>query len=259
MAAEESPSRRTLEEAPGRVLQFLIGVGKSPVIRAILYAHGYDAEQHAYAWSLLAKLTAYGPAHDPAIVDAAVRNAVIELDAWDEPNFARIKAALDRLHPEQSQFVFHGLAASQGPQAVLGIRLFLDRMDALEKSPERKATRKADHAALDTLSKRGFTNEERQRLAGLVQMATTVVVAEPATDNERSAILGELYNFITDWGTTAKVTLKRRDHQIQVGIAQRKKPKKKGSSEEKNAAPPTKDASPATGQISPFNDGTASP
>lgn len=221
-------SRKTLEEAPARVLSFLMGVGKSPVIRAALATKGYTAEQHQHAWTLLSKLASYGSTQQAVLIDVAIRDAVVELDAWDEPNFAVIKAALERLHPEQAAFVFQNLTPSQGPQAIVGISLLLDRLDALEKSPERKGTRKADHTALSTLAQRGYTKEERARLRGLVKTAQSAAAPEETKEaDERQGILKELYAWISDWGTTAKVVLARRDHQIQVGVAKRKKGKAK--------------------------------
>jgi hypothetical protein len=54
------------------------------------------------------------------------------------------------------------------------VKTLLDRLDALGSSPERKATRKADHAALSQLEKKGYTKEERNRLRGLIEAAERV-------------------------------------------------------------------------------------
>jgi phosphatidylinositol phospholipase C delta len=67
----------------------------------------------------------------------------VEIDAWDEPNYAVIRAVLENHHPEVVDFLFDNLTPKQGPEAVVGVSTFLDRLDALESSPERKATRKA--------------------------------------------------------------------------------------------------------------------
>src|SRR5262245_15885486 len=139
MAMDEAPSRKTLEEAPGRVLTFLIGVGKSPVIRASLATRGYNPTHHHRPWNLLGKLPGVGQSQEPILVDVAVRNAVAELDAWDEPNFAMMKAALLHLHPAQAEFLFKDLEPSKGPQAVIGVSTLLDRLDSLDNSPDRKS------------------------------------------------------------------------------------------------------------------------
>lgn len=227
-----TPSRRTLEEVPGRVLSFLMAVGKSPPIRAALAQKGYTEEEHQLAWSLLAKLAKYSPAPQSAPFDTAVRNAVAELDAWDEPNFASIRAILARLHPEQAKFVFQDLAPKQGPEAVLAIATLLDRLDALDTSPDRKATRKADQAALATLTKRGYSKEERERLRALIKTTQTATMAEPPDETDRVNVLLELYGWINDWGTQAKNAIRRRDHLILLGLSKRKKGKRGGGGDE---------------------------
>ncbi len=59
----------------------------------------------------------------------------------------------------------------------------------LESSPDRKATHKADLAALATLAARGYTEEERARLRGLVTTAQTMIGPRPISDAERDATL----------------------------------------------------------------------
>jgi CheY-like chemotaxis protein len=221
----DQPSRQTLDDVPSRVLTFLIAVGESLPIRAALATKGYTEDEHDLAWSLLKKLSIFPPS--APTLDHGVREAITELDAWDEPNFACIAAALNRLHPEQSKFVFADLEAKQGPESVIGVATLLDRLRKLEQAPERKATRKADHAALATLAARGYTPEERERLHQLVETAQKVVVTKPISDDERTKALLDLYGWITDWATTAKTVIRRRDHLIKLGIAKRKKPVKK--------------------------------
>ncbi|MFS8071398.1 MAG: hypothetical protein ACMG6S_33930, partial [Byssovorax sp.] len=137
-------------------------------------------------------------------------------------------AALDRRHPEQSLFVFEGLTASTGAGAVLGVATLLDRLDALEKSPERKATRKADQAALDTLAKRGIPTAERARLRALVITAMTAAKAEEdagdaADDGAPNEAVLKLHAWYGEWSEVARAVIKRRDHLIRLGLAKRKK------------------------------------
>lgn len=218
----EQPSRQTLDEVPSRVLSFLMAVGESLPIRGALAAKGYTEEEHNLAWSLLQKLAGFATGSAPTL-DLAVRDAVTTLDAWDEPNFACIQATLNRLHPDQATFVFDHLEPKQGPESVIAVATLLDRLDALESSPDRKGTRKADHTALATLAARGYTKEERARLRELVKTAQKVVVAEPISAEDRIKTLIELYGWLTDWSTTAKTIIKRRDHLIRLGLAKRKK------------------------------------
>src|SRR5205807_1567213 len=147
---------------------------------------------------------------------------MVQLDAWDEDGFRRIRAALERLHPDAAAFVFAGgLQASTGAEAVVGVATLLDRLDGLEDGGDRKATRKADHAALATLEQRGITKHERARLRVLVKSAQTLGHAEaPAAEaapSDRERALGELYRWHKDWSETARSVVKKRAHLITLG------------------------------------------
>jgi hypothetical protein len=238
--AQPEPSRQTLEQIPNRVLTFLIGVGTSVPIRAALAARGYSQKESDYAWDQLKKLAGSTPAGGPEpSIDRKIQDAISELDRWDEPNFESIEATLQRLHPDQAKFVFANLEAKQGPEAVVSVSTLLDRLDALDNSPERKATRKADQAALKTLAERGYTAEERERLRGLVKLAQTVVLVTPVSDAERTQALVDLYRWLSDWSATAKLVISRRDHLIRLGLAKRKKvaKAKKGETPPANNTP----------------------
>jgi hypothetical protein len=239
----ELPSRQVLDGVPTRVLTFLLGVGKYSAIRTALAGRGYSEALHELAWSHLKKLAVY-PAGNTPTLDKPVRDAVLEIDAWDEPNFAVIRAVLENHHPEVVDFLFENLTAKQGPEAVFGVSTLLDRLDALDTAPERKSTRKGDHAALETLAARGYTKEERDRLRGLVKLTQTVVVTKPISDEEREKTLGRLYAWYNEWSTIARLALTRRDHQIAVGIAKRRKAKK-GEGSAAAGAPAAKKEEPA--------------
>jgi histidyl-tRNA synthetase len=156
-----------------------------------------------------------------------------QVDAWDEDGFRIVRAGLTRLHPAQASFVLNSLGPSVGIGAVVGVKTLLDRLDALEKSPERKATRKEDHAALATLSARGITARERARLADLVQTAQSTTEIEAPDEAGKAAreeayvkALGALRVWYVDWSDMARSVIKRRDYLIRLGLAKRKSTKK---------------------------------
>lgn len=238
------PSRQVLAEAPGRALKFLGAAGKSLAIRAALRRHGYTEADHKEGWDLLHAASGFGLDEPSELEDAQVGNAITELDAWDEPYFRIIRAALERRHPVQARFVFNNLEPGVGPVAVISVRTLLDRLEALEKSPERKSSRKEDHAALKTLESRGITREERKRLRELVRVASGEAGGAGANDaegaegaeasevalvdsEEHQQALRALYAWYKEWSETARAVIKRRDHLIRLGLAHRKKPAKK--------------------------------
>jgi len=226
-----SPSRQVLEDTPPRALKFLGAVGRVFGIRTALAERGYDAEEHRRAWNLLHQVSGFRPEQDAGISHAMeVRSAVSSLDDWDDASFRIAEAALKHRHPEQHAFLFDSLSSGQGEFAVLAVARFLERLDALENSPDREATREADHAALQTLAKRGIDAAERARLQDLVDVAQGVDVPPAADTSERRQQLLELFAWLEEWTETAKAVITRRDHLIALGIAKRR-PKKKAEAE----------------------------
>jgi hypothetical protein len=221
-------SRQVLEETPGRVLSFLQAAGTVPPIAALLATRGYTADEHREGWALLHRVAGYERT-PTADAGKEVSAAIAELDAWDEPNFRIIEATLDRSHAEQAAFVFHDLAPATGALAVLSVKTLLDRLDVLEDGVDRAASRKADHAALKRLEKKGYTKEERQRLRGLIKTAERVADlsdAPSAIDTARERDLEKLRAWYVEWAETARAVISRRDHLIRLGLAKRKSAKK---------------------------------
>lgn len=244
MADDQGPSNTVLSEIPGRALTFLRAASTSVPIRASLAMRGYTAEDHQEGWNLLLQVSGFRENNVAAATESIeVRQAIAGLDAWDEPNFRIIRASLGRRHKEQAKFVMDGLNAATGAAAVLGIAALLDRLDALENDKDRKATRKADHAALETLEKRGIGKKERERLRSLVKTAARGVMpeAEAAASSGAKNALSEaeevsdkavraLYEWHHEWAETAKAEISRRDHLIRLGLAKRKKGEKPAES-----------------------------
>lgn len=224
-------SRETLEQTPDRVLPFLRAIGTRPPIMALMNARGYTGEDHKEGWNLLHAVSGYIEGAAPETIDVKVRDAIAELDRWDEDGFRVVRASLGRRHPEQAAFVLEGIGPSVGPAAVTGVNTLLERLDALEKSPKRKDTRKRDHAALETLAKRGLDEKERARLAHLVRVAQSLSDVAPADDAGRAKrdqhhleALIALRAWYEEWSELARVAVKRRDYLILMGLARRKSP-----------------------------------
>lgn len=244
VTSEPTVTRETLDATPERVLTFLLALGTVLAIRRALERVGYTQKDHQQGWDLLHAASGYSAPKPIGIeVDARVRDAAVELDNWDEDGFRVVRASLSRLHPDQAAFVLEGLEASQGPAAVLGVKTLLDRLDTLEDGASRKATRKQDHAALETLATRGITRAERKRLRALVETAESSpdlgddpVAAHTETDAKHLADLVALRVWFEDWSEMAKTAVKRRDYLIRMGFAKRKSPKRSGDARTGDAA-----------------------
>jgi hypothetical protein len=233
--ASVSVTRETLEETPDRALKLLRGIGTSRVIRAMLMDVGYTTQLHVRAWRNLRFACGNGDDDTPLeLEDPKVRAAVTFVDTRDEWFFRILAAVWKHSFPEQLAFVLKGnLGPSTGMQSVLNMGIALDRLDVLEKGPERKATRKEDTAALALLAERKIDGPFRTMMRNHVNVAqdvTPVTMGEvtPSTDPDiaRLEALVELRKFYEEWSEIAKVTIKRRDHLIRMGLASRRAPAK---------------------------------
>jgi len=226
-------SRFVLDETPPRVLGFLRALGTVKPLRALLAAHGYREDDHLEGWKLLFRASGStfravslagdnGAQRDTDPVGDAIR----ELVEWEPGAFRRARAALNRLHPAQAEFVFRQLDALPPTEVLLGVAEFLDRLDELERGAERKSTRKEDHAALATLATRGITAAQRTWLRGLLERTqSSPVEDEPQltpSQQQRDADLAALRAWYNDWVETARTVVKRRDHLIRLGLAKRR-------------------------------------
>ncbi len=228
------PSETILEETPARALKFLGALSTNVAIRLQMATEGHYADEvHEDGYTrLLTAMGYYRPSPLPLPDNKAVLAAVVELDAWDEPNFRMIRAALEYRHPEQCELLFHELQADKRAAAVVGVARLLDRLDVLESGSDREDSREADHAALATLATRGYGPEERVRLRDLVRTAKALKPAPvkpvpPGKDVERRQALLDLWIWYHEWSEVARAVIKRRDYLIQLGLAKRKRSKDK--------------------------------
>lgn len=232
----DTPSDTVLDEAPARALKLLGATSTNRAIRAALARRGYTQLVHDQGWQLVLKASGYRRTAPVVFDSPEATSAIAEIDGWDEPTFRVARAALAGEFPEQCQLVFQDLQAQTGVAAVVSVTTFLDRLDVLESDKGRKATHKVDKAALAKLAARGITPAERARMRELLGIALgpsaeaptdAASAADPATETaELRAAKVELYTWYVEWREVAKADIKRRDHLIQLGIAQRKAPKK---------------------------------
>lgn len=234
---EVNVTRQTLEETPPRALKLLRAIGMSLLIRAAMASRGYTEADHAEGWALLHAASGFSSARtaDPTF-DAGVRDAIAAIDASDEDLFRLVRASLQRRYPDQLAVLLDGVVAETGPAAVVAVKTFLVRLDALSASMFAD-----DKAAVALLTSRGVTAEERARLHTLVQQAETAAAvpvvdtaANEALEGAHSEALARLRVWYEEWSEIARVAVKRRDLLILLGLAKRKPPKKKP------AAPPAK-------------------
>jgi len=221
------PADTTLERALPRGLDLLAAIARYPEIAATLGARGYTREEHALGWALIAQAGGKDlVVLEGGVTPNAVREAITTLDHWDEPNFRLASKALLRRHPAQHAFVFQDLKPATGLGAVIAVQTFLERLTALESSPDRETTRPADLAALATLAARGIDANERTRLGELVTQAKSIPAVASATAEEASAAraeqlkaaLVELHYWWDDWAEVARQSITKRIYLRALGL-----------------------------------------
>jgi hypothetical protein len=146
----------------------------------------------------------------------------------DEDVFRITTATLTRHFRGQAAFVVDGIGPDTGIASVLAMAHLLDRLDALDSSPAREATREAtrstDHAALALLAVRTLT----------LPAATSDAASSPSpippppptpprprrncprsttqSASDQETALRGLRAWFDEWSEIAKACIKRRDH-----------------------------------------------
>ncbi len=216
-----SVSRTALDPVVTRASQFLRTVGTDGTVRAAMASVGFKDADLREGYALL--LGAMAPSHSPATAQIPVAEAIARLERWQAVAFPVARAALQRLHPAQAAFVFEGVVPGSGATAVIAARLVLGRLADLENAQDRKASRKADHAALATLDERGITASERAEMLQRAAFVESHSVAAPAAPTpDRAAPVLALRAWVLDWSECARVVIKRRDLLIRMGIGKRR-------------------------------------
>lgn len=210
-------SHGALVETPHNAYQFLKGAANGDINKRLATV-GYDKAAHLEGWSLFYQVSNSGPSQPVESPDNVSTKAIGEIKSWNTQGFRRMRAVLDRKWPDISAFVFADIGgAKNGP--VYELATVLDRISDLQKSPERKATRKQDHAALEALSSRGLNDLVFKQLRALLNEAQ-VVQAPPttATPDSRTDAVTELYLWLRDWRETARAVITNKSQLRMLGI-----------------------------------------
>jgi hypothetical protein len=167
----------------------------------------------------------------PGVVPDVPQTLAVEaLDEWDGATFERARPVLRYRFPDQHEYLFEGLGAKSGVEAVGSAKLFLDRYAALRDGtdPARELSREEDRQAALLLAERKIMDDETfARISGLVERAQTIapMPAEPAsgpTSEERQAAAGDLHVWLTDWSAQARAATTRGDYLLRLGLLDRR-------------------------------------
>jgi hypothetical protein len=254
-------SRRTAQRNLVRGTKFLGTLSRVSDVRALLeQGAGYSEQDHELGWSLLLTALGYIRKGMAAPAGAAVTQqaALIELDEWDGVNFERTRATLKFTFPEQHDYVFQGLTAATGVDAIGTVQTFVERVAALRDGtdPERESTREADAAAAARLAERKIFDPQIQAhleslLTQAKRLAPLPIVAPTAEELQNAA--DELHVWLSDWMGQARVFVRRGDYQLRLGLSAprgRGEVNEEEDEEEEEAVPATEAAGAASATTS---------
>lgn len=193
--------RGSLTQKMQTVTAFLIGL-RHRQIREALAPHGLSREEIERGWRTLIELGddgrfEEGPSTGPLIA---------AIDAWENLWFPIADATLSARLPEVRAAVFKNLRQSTGLEVVMGVRAFVDRVEALE----------GEGRAL--LEARGLTRarlDEARALLGRIERADT-----PPLPSVAAGARGEeaMWRWYKEWSAVARAVITDRRQLTALGF-----------------------------------------
>ncbi|MCC6873456.1 MAG: hypothetical protein IT378_04030 [Sandaracinaceae bacterium] len=196
-------AKLTLGQKAQRVLTFLLGL-RSLRVAMVLRAYGFDEDELARGWALLRQLTANRLASLPPVSDPRL---VRELDAWENKWFPIAEVVLRTNHPAIADEVFLNLAQTSGPEVVVGVATFVQRLDALEGRGGEAARARA------LLERRGLNEDSLAQARALLAQVNSLAPAEEEAapeDGEADEAENAMWNWYLEWSGIARVAIQDR-------------------------------------------------
>lgn len=245
----QEPSDDTLDQVMSRGFRFLSGLGELIDVRAQLETRGYTTPVHDHGWLLVDTLAGRSSlAPPPPTADArGVKEHTRTVEAWADVNLPILEVSLLD-HADQLAYLLPKRPRERANRAdrVQTVSTLMIRMAKLADDPARKASRKADHAALALLAQRGIDDAACEAVrASLAAIQRGVRSDEPAARPAASASRPQklaLYRWLTEWTTITRTLVKNRTHLIRLGLAKPSRAKRPGV-----AKVPAGPAAPKTG------------
>ncbi len=199
-----------------RAILFLRTVARNDVIRATLQRGGYGPADHNEGRQLLNAVCEYPNVALDHSADERARSALSEIDQYVRAHFARYRAAIEHYYPNLTHLI--PLRTSRDPAAALqAMRALLNWLNEAESADKNQI--------IQTLAQRGLGLDELQRLTELAELASSVNDPEISHANQdintRDQVLLALHRWYSDWTTTARALIKRKDHGNSLGIGER--------------------------------------
>lgn len=207
-------ARLTFNQKSQRVVLFLLGM-RNPRIFGVMRRYGMTLENLSEGWQLLNDCGKVRGDRvlEPSVVEPKI---VAKIDAWENEFFPVVEATLRRNFPEVHKGVFQNLSQTSGPPVVVGVKLFVDRIEALEKASD-----KASKEARALLKSRGVTKAVIDEARSLLAEAGTPLeeVGSQSVEDyaaEFQAAEEAMWAWYLEWAQIARVAIKDGRHLISL-------------------------------------------
>jgi hypothetical protein len=195
-----------------------------------LLNRGLSAEQLRRGWELFSAalgFTLEAPVKIVRTVVSEAANAQKRLEAWDAPTYGSTLATLEYRTPLACGYLLRGLAGSEGPDAVIGVEHFLDRVAALRTGTAPGVSETESALAVRLLEERKIIGETieaelRESIAQTKLGAEPVFPVRRELDAAAEAAFTEYRNWLNEWREIARATFTQRRHLIALGLATRR-------------------------------------
>jgi hypothetical protein len=201
-----------------RVLRLLLGLRNQRVASAMAL-YGMREEDVDEGWKLLQALRGVRLGIRP--IGAADVKTIEEIDAWENRWFPVADATLSRRFPAVQARLFMNLSQTEGPEVVVSVGTFVDRVDEMAKAdgpygPE-------GPKALELLATRGITKgviEQARTLLGTLRKVQPPAPAPSREEQQAEAARAEdaLWAWYLEWSRIARTAITNRTLLRQLGF-----------------------------------------
>lgn len=240
MIAEQIETRWLL-----RGQKFFRTLSRNGKVRGALLARGLTNQELKRGWDLFANvLGSLNGAAPAASRPLSAAEALELIETWDAPNYAAAQATLEHHAPKARAFLMHGLVASKGPQAVVGVRLFMDRIVALRDGTVSGVSAEEGSEAVRLLAERKiFDADTEEQLGVYLSLIEGGAEPEAAPDFASMTSRFEAYRkWLNEWREVSRVTFNQRHILISLGLAARRH----GENEDADVVSPAVEPAPVS-------------
>jgi len=234
-STEKAVRKQRIDRDMKRGMLLMGGLSESPELLKGMMLLGYTEEDHQLGLDLLLELIRRRLCLQgmPDLEVIHPKEALKALLSWINKNIGMARGTLEHLHGEQEEYVFKDLDLKNKIYSCPHLYLFLARIRTLWEGtdPDRSASREADRAAIGALRRRNILGDEIEaHLLELLEAVKGVDYMKTAYTPDETACLEAAERFRTwlkEWRAVARQAFPKRHQQIRLGLARRRRGKKK--------------------------------